>query len=93
MSNAAPIAIMMAAETARASAELPNSTPNEASTPPTRPNVAARPRASAIGPRGSRARALATTIGANGSTQGLKIVNMPAARASGRVSSKFTSPP
>jgi len=92
-SNAAPIATMTTADAARARSESPNSTPNEARTPPTIPNVAASPKPSAIGPRGSRARAAATTIGASGSTQGLKIVSIPAAKASGKVRSRFTSPP
>ena len=85
--------IMIAADAARAKAESPSSTPKEARTPPTTPNVAARPRPSAIGPRGSSARALATTIGASGSTQGLKIVSTPAAKASGSVTMTFTLRP
>ncbi len=84
---------MIAPDAARTRPESPNSTPNEARMPPTTPNVSAIPTPSAIGPRGSSTRALAITIGANGRTQGLKIVSIPAAKASGNAMSRLTSRP
>ncbi len=79
------MAIISAAEIKRNASDPPSSTPKLASAPPMRPKVSARPAASANGAAGPLERAPAITIGASGSTHGLRIVSKPARNASGSV--------
>jgi hypothetical protein len=84
---------MIAADIVRSQPVAPNSMPKEAKEPATSPKVKARPLASTSGARASSAPRAGDDDGANGNTHGLKIVKIPARKASSSVAGPVKGSP